>query len=294
LKDEAIGFILQAKSKQYFWRKKFMAFWNCSDPFVEALKSAGYNMILLPKSDIQPLQLFYKNGKSLERLGAAKKLLMAGEDIKLPRKSKNTQAANINGKRTSSMDIGIGLSLLGTIIGAMGGSTLGLDAEYKNAKTAAFEFSDVKEDKIEVIDLDQYLGDADINPASVYVGKLLEADKLYITTAVIKSNKFTFEAQDSNGVAVGVNVPTVQGLVTANVKVGTESTSETKLSYEGEEPLVFGFQAIKLYYENGKYTRFDPANKVTMKSIDGDHLTKKQSDDKFIGVDNFVEINDLS
>jgi hypothetical protein len=46
-----------------------MAFWNYSDPFVKALKSVGYNIIRLPEADARPLQLFYQNGKSLERLG---------------------------------------------------------------------------------------------------------------------------------------------------------------------------------------------------------------------------------
>ncbi len=68
------------------------------------------------------------------------------------------------------------------------------------------------EDGIKVVDLDQYLGDADINPASVYVSKLLEADELFITTAVIKSTKFTFEAKDSSGNNISLNVPAIKVL----------------------------------------------------------------------------------
>ena len=36
-----------------------------SDPFVNALKSFGYNIVRLPKSDIQPLLLLSKNGTTL-------------------------------------------------------------------------------------------------------------------------------------------------------------------------------------------------------------------------------------
>ncbi len=269
-----------------------MPFWNCSDPFVNALKSAGYNMVRLPKADIRPMQLLYKNGDLLERLGAVTKLLTAGENIAVPSMTIDVQAANISGQRTSDMKIGLGLSLLGTVIGAMGGSSLGLETEYKNAKTAAFEFYDVLEDRIEVVDLDQYLGDADINPASVYVSKLLEADKLFITTAVIKSTKFTFEAKDSSGSGISLNVPAIQGIVSGNVKVGTESSATSKLTYEGRIPLIFGFQAVQIYYEDGQYTSIKPSTGVTMKSVGG-LQPLAGGRERFISDDTFVRLNDV-
>ncbi len=269
-----------------------MSFWNCNDPFVNALKRSGYNIVRLPKADIKPLQLLYKNGDDLERLGAVTKLLTVGESIPVPAVSLDTRTANISGTRTSEMKIGLGLSLLGTVLGAMGGSKLGLETQYKNAKTAAFEFTDVSEDKVEIVDLDMYLGDADINPASVHVSKLLEADKLFITTAVIKSSKFTFDAKDSNGVGVQADVPAIQGLVSGNVKVGTESSSTTKLTYEGSTPLIFGFQAVQVYYEDGAYTAIKPASGVTMKSLAGSEV-KDDGAERLISEETFVNVTDL-
>ena len=270
-----------------------MAFWNnCNDPFVNALKRSGYNMVRLPKADIKPLQLLYKNGDDLERLGAVTKLLTAGEAIQVPSISLDTRAANISGTRSGELKIGVGLSLLGTVLGAMGGSKLGVETQYKAAKTAAFEFNDVLEDRVEVVDLDQYLGDADINPASVFVSKLLEADKLFITTAVIKSSKFTFDAKDSKGVGVQVDVPAIQGLVSGNVKVGTESSSTTKLTYEGSTPLVFGFQAIQLYYENGVYTAIKPASGMTHKDLAGSEV-KDDGAERLLSEQTFVNVTDL-
>lgn len=269
-----------------------MPFWNCPDPFVKALKMAGYNIVRLPKADIQPLQLLYKNGDDLERLGAVTRLLTAGDNIAVPALSLDTRVANISGSRTGDMKIGLGLSLLGTIIGAMGGSKLGLETQYKNARHAVFEFTDVFEDKCEVVDLDQYLGDADINPASVYVSKLLEADKLFITTAIIKSNKFNFDAKDSSGVGVQVDVPAVQGIVSGNVKVGTESSTSTKLTYEGKIPLVFGFQAVQLFYDNGQYTAIKPAASVAMKDFSASQMPADGAE-RLIAENTFVNIVEL-
>ena len=44
-----------------------------SDPFVNALKSFGYNIVRLPKADIQPLLLLSKNGDNLEWMVAQRK-----------------------------------------------------------------------------------------------------------------------------------------------------------------------------------------------------------------------------
>ena len=149
----------------------------------------------------------------------------------------------------------------------MGGSSLGLETEYQQAKSAVFEFSGVTEDRLEVIDLDQYLGDADINPASVFVSQLLEADQLYVTTAVLKSTTFGFEATQSTGVGLKVNVPVIQQIVGANVGVNTKTEAATKLSYEGKVPLVFAFQAVQIFYDDGRYTAFEPVEDVALKSL---------------------------
>lgn len=241
----------------------------CNDPFLTYLKSFGYNMIRLPKADVKPLQVLARQGNDLNRLGDLAMLLVAGSNIPLPSVSENTRAANISGQRTSDLSIGVGLSIMASIIGAMGGSKLGLDTKYQQAKTAAFEFQDVYEDKIEIVRLDQYLADADVSPFSRYVVELLEADELFVTTATIKSTKFTVEAKQSNGAALDVSVPEIQNIVGGNVKVSGAATVTSKVTYESSVPLVFGFQAVRLFYDQGRYTAFEPlaAGAVGMKAL---------------------------
>lgn len=230
-----------------------------SDPFVNALKSFGYNIVRLPKADIQPLLLLSKGDDSLERLGAITKLLTPNDGVPAPTIAADTIASNINGSRTGDLKIGVGLSILGAIIGAMGGS-LGVEAAYQQAKSAAFEFESVLEDKVDIIELDQYLGEAVVNPASVFVRQLLESDKLYVVTATIKSSKFAFDAKKSDGTDLEVDVPVIQQIVGGNVKVSGQSEVASNLTYEGKVPLVFGFQAVRLYFEDGRYTALKPAD----------------------------------
>lgn len=263
-----------------------------SDPFVNALKSFGYNIVRLPKADIQPLLLLSKNGDNLDRLGAVTKLLTPGEAISAPKVSTDTPAANINGSRTGNMKIGIGLSILGNVIGAMGG-TLGVEAQYQQAKSAVFEFQSVLQDQVDIIELDQYLGDADINPASVFVSQLLDADKLYVVTATIKSTKFTFEAKRSDGTDVKVDIPVIQQIVGGNVKVGNESDVASKITYEGKIPLIFGFQAVQLFFEDGRYTAIKHASGAMRGAAPAAQLESGENVDLFETEKTFVRLRDM-
>jgi hypothetical protein len=242
----------------------------CNDPFVAVLKSFGYNLIRLPKADVKPLQILLRQGRDLNRLGELSDLLVAGSNIPLPPISENTRTANLSGQRTSDLSLGVGLTILGSVIGAMGGSKLGLEAKYQQAKTVAFEFQDVFEDKVEIVNLDKYLTDADVNPFSRYVAELLDADEILVTTSTVKSTKFTVEAKTSNGTLLELSIPEIQGIVGGNVKTSGASCVTSRVTYEGAVPLVFGFQAVRLYYDNGYYTAFEPlaAGAVAMRALE--------------------------
>ena len=162
---------------------------SCGDPYIKELRSRGYNVVRLPKADIRPLQLLSKRGDTLDRIGELITVLPPTGPVPLPPVKLDTPVAGLSGQRSGELSLGVGLSVLGSVIGAMGGSKLGLDLSYKNAKSVTFEFTDVLEDRVEIAALDQYLAVADVSPFSSFVGKLLEADQLYVTTAVVKSNK---------------------------------------------------------------------------------------------------------
>jgi hypothetical protein len=230
----------------------------CSDPFLTSLKSFGYSVVRLPKANIRPLQVLVKQNKEFDRLGQIDTLFVQGASAPIPVVTLDQQAANISGQRTGEVSVGVGLSILGSVIGAMGGSTLGLDVQYKSAKRVVFEFTEVLEDRLEVLKLDQYLADADVNPLSRHASELLEADELYVTTATLKTRKLIVEGRESRGTAAELKVPVIQQLVGGTVKVSADAEAASKLTYEGAVPLIFGFQAVQLFFEEGRYTAFKP------------------------------------
>jgi hypothetical protein len=230
----------------------------CDDPFVTYLNSIGFNAIRLPRAGFKPLQILSKEGKDLTWLGDLTDVFVPGPDAKLPQVQADVPAGQFSGKRSGQLKVGLGLSLLGSIIGAMGGTKLGLDAAYQQASYITFEFSDVLMDSVAPAQLDKFLGGSDVNPASVSVSKLLDSDAVYVVTSVVKSSKFTVDATNARGTSVALSVPAIQGAVKGDVKVSADSASAAKITYEGKVPLAFGFQAGQLFYENGVYTAIKP------------------------------------
>jgi hypothetical protein len=228
------------------------------DAVLSLLKDFKYNVVRLPRANIRPLQLFEKQDNDLVFLGEMPKLFKAGGGAPLPEIGPDEQAGFINGQRSGDLKLNVGLSILSGIISALGGGTLGLSAGYKKASTLSFVFDDVKVNQIDRIDLSRYLTAATIDEAVGPPAKLVEADKLYVVTSTIKSKKFTTEAKKSDGTSVGVDVPVIQGSMSGKVEVKTEGSSQSKVTYEGTTPLVFGFQAIRLIYENGRFVQAVP------------------------------------
>lgn len=242
----------------------------CKDGLVKLLKSYGYNIVRLPRANVWPLQIIIKNSGSFNRLGDLSTVMMPGNNIPLPSISQDQEVSTISGKSTSRLKAGIGLTLLSDILGAMGGSQLGLGSQYEQAKFVSFEFHGVKENTVELTKLDQFLTDADINAFSKHVSKMMAADDIFLITEVLKSKKFSVESKNSSGTSLDLNVPEIQKVVGANIKVTADQEMSSKITYEGNQPLVFGFKAVRLFYDEGIYTAFRPADyDIALKNVTG-------------------------
>jgi hypothetical protein len=225
------------------------------DPILTLLKDFSYNVVRLPRTGIRPLQILEKQGNDLVVLGEVLDLFEAGS-VALPAIGADEQATFINGKRSRNLSISVGLSLLGGIIGAMTGTKVKLDVGYKKASALAFEFHDVKVNQVNQLQLSKFLTAARIDESVGPPAKLLDADKLYLITNTIKSRKFTAEALKEDGMSVEVDVPIIKSVLGGAVGVKPEGTSNSKITYEGDVPLVFGFQAARMEFDKGKFKGF--------------------------------------
>lgn len=230
----------------------------CQDPFLSCLKAFGYSVVRLPGADLAPLQLLARMGRDLERLGPLETVLQPGRHVPLPHVVRDRPAPALSGQRTAALDGGLGVSLVASLVAGFGGTPAALEGLYSRARTLRLEFRLVTEDSAGLADLDQYLADGRVNPRSRHVAALLDADDLYVTTAVVKSRAFSVVVSDEDGESLDIDLPAIQAAVGARIRVGATGSGSAVVTYEGQLPLAFAFRAVRLFYDGGRYQSFKP------------------------------------
>src|ERR1700752_3271572 len=100
------------------------------DQSIAFLRGYGFSVFRFPRASAQPLELMHREGKDLTRLGMVPDLALGG-DIAPPEVGRDASPGiDIEGKETSKVNVAIGLSILGSFIGALGGGKLGLDGAF--------------------------------------------------------------------------------------------------------------------------------------------------------------------
>ena len=232
------------------------------DESITFLKDRGYSVLRLPRADASPLQtLLRAEKKDLVRLGDLKTITAAGANP-LPTLSLDNQAPiEISGKESSNTKIEVGVNILGGLIAALGGNTLGVSAAFNKAKMMTFKFEDVLEDHIDVDRLDQYLTTCSFTGGNTVTNALID-DAVFVITSTLKSNKFTVNAKNENGAKIGLDIPVVSGMASGKMSVDTARATEGTVTYQAEKPVIFGFQAVQVFMDevNGKpiFTTMDP------------------------------------
>jgi hypothetical protein len=221
------------------------------DQSITFLRSFGYSVFRFPRASAQPLELMHRDGKELTRLGMLTQLVGAGA-VPLPTIRRDDRPGiDIEGRETSKINVGIGLSFLSSFIGALGGSNLGLQAGFNRARTMTFQYSGVMEDSVDVLAVETFIKAGTISPyiPPGTLEKLLD-DEIYVVTSVLKTNKIVVDAQGDAGQAVQLDVPVIQQAVGGNVKVDRQGSLGSKVSFEGGLPLAFGLQAAQVVFDD--------------------------------------------
>lgn len=229
-----------------------MGLLSCSKAQNDYLKDYGYATLALPRASVQPLQMVTSNGKMLVPAGPLAASFLAGA-VPLPAINR-AKAGSISGSKSKSLKIDVGLNLLGSVIGALAGSSLGLKAAYQKASTVEYEFGDVFEKRADFNALDSFLAAAQeatgMGPA---IKALLDSDKIYVITAVIETSSISVKASSSNGTGVSLDVPVIQQVVGGQVGVQSGSSDNSVIKYSTvNEPLTIGAELVQLYYRRDK------------------------------------------
>jgi len=221
------------------------------DQSITFLRSYGFSLFRFPRASAQPLELMHRDGKDLTRLGMVPDLVMSGEIGPPDVRRDASPGIDIEGKETSKVNVAIGLSILGSFIGALGGGKLGLDVAFNSARTVTFQYTSVMEDAVDVLSLEKFVKAGRISPhiPPGTLEKLLD-DEVYVVTSVLKTKKIVVAAQGERGADVKVDVPIIKQAVGGNVNVDAASGMESKVAFEGAVPVAFAFQAVQLVFDD--------------------------------------------
>jgi len=223
---------------------------GCSDQSTKFLKDRGYNVVKHPRKGIRLLELLGRQDKSVIRLGRIDQLIASSRSA-LPEIIENEPGAAINGQSSSTLTLGIGVNILGTIISAMGGN-LGVDVSYTNAKKITFHYTDVVTDRARPLDIGDFLRDGEVDAGNLILREyVLGNGELFLITETTKANKFTVNYEIKRGVGAKVDVPVIQQLVGANVSVQSDKESASTVVFEGPDHLTFGFKCLKVEVGDG-------------------------------------------
>jgi hypothetical protein len=218
------------------------------------LKDFGYGTIALPREGIKPLLMLIKRGDRLSPLGPIASTFVPGA-APLPTAVRRV-AASVSGSKSKNVEAKAGISLLGSVIGALAGSSLGLDVAYKKARKVQFEFSDVTEEAIDIAALDQYLSNGSVaGTIGNYVKQALESDEVYVIVSILDARQISVAASGENNVGVSIDVPVIQQIVGAKVAVSSGGASSSKVTYTSTTtPLSFGLKVVRLVFDQGSFT----------------------------------------
>lgn len=224
---------------------------NCKDNSLTYLAGIGYNVIRHPDNTFAPLKLLGEQKGEFVLLGSLQQLI-TGSPAALPAVSSNQTAADINGQRSSSLKLGVGANILGSLINAMGGN-LGASVNYTDATQMTFEYQDVLVDSVMPLDAGNYLRNGHVDAENLVLKQyVLGNGNLYLITKVAKSDKFSVHYSKSNGVDASVQVPVIQAAVGGNLSVSTTGNSGSAVTFQGQTSLPFGFQCFTIGLEDGE------------------------------------------
>lgn len=194
-----------------------------------------------------------RDGSSVERLGTLAQ--MWSSTVSAPPVKPPEIAVGINGQKTASLNLDIGLKFLSNVLGAMGAALPQLDFAYKNARKVEFSFTDVRVTGVDPLALGNHLAGGTLSSNNPFVRRYFDDEETdaFIITEVLKSNSITAKAQAEDSTGVSVDIPAIQAALGAKVGVSQTGSQSTELTFTGGQLLTFGHKVFKIEINNGAW-----------------------------------------
>ena len=223
------------------------------DPSITFLNKFGYNVIKLPRTGIEPMDVVGRD-QVTQWLGPLSSVWTSTGPAPLP--GPPHPASAINGQRTDALDLSLGLSILANTLAAFGASVPSLDVAYKSAHFVQFAYTNVTSTAVSPFDAGNYLAQGTLRSDSPVVKNYFLEDKAkaFLIVEVLKSDSITVTATDSHGAGVSVGLPAIEGLLSAKIGVKPSDSSNSTITFTGPVAVTFGFAVQAIARQGDSWT----------------------------------------
>jgi hypothetical protein len=223
------------------------------DPSITFLNKFGYNVIKLPRTGIEPMDVIGRD-RVTQWLGPLSKVWTSTGAEPLPGPAHPASA--VNGQRTDALDLSFGLSILANTLAAFGASVPSLDVAYKSAHSVQFAYTNVTSTSVSPFDAGNYLAQGTLRTDNPVVKNyfLGEKAKTFLILEVLKSDSITVTAVDSHGASIGVDIPALQGVLSSKIGVSPSDSSNSSVTFTGPVAVTFGFSVQQIARQGDSWT----------------------------------------
>src|SRR5918995_403605 len=189
------------------------------------LKEYGFNVLRLPRRDLQPTDVLRRAKDSLDqKVGNLGMVFMSSEDQ--PQPTTGEPVASIGRTIEKKVETRLGFKILGALLGA--------NTESKHATKLAVTYEDVDQDSIAVLELDAWIQAAK-SKLSGQSARWLNDDELAAVTAVLRTDKLSIAGERADGASIDLSIPEIEGIIGGQAGATVESKSSTKVTFTGPE-----------------------------------------------------------
>ena len=223
------------------------------DPSVTFLNKFGYNVVKLPRVGIEPMDVVGRD-TTTQWLGPLRSVWKS--TVTEPAPSVPHPAVAMSGQQTDQLDISFGLKILANALAALGATVPSVDFAYSRAQKVQFSYTDVTSTVVAPLEAGNFLAAGTLNSDNPVVKHYFmdpEA-QAFLIVDVLKSASITVSASDSHGGSVAVDVPSIQGVVGANVSVKPGAAGNDSITYTGKVPVTFGFTVDQIEFDGTRWS----------------------------------------
>jgi hypothetical protein len=223
------------------------------DPSITFLNKFGYNVIRLPRTGIEPLDVIGRDDQSMQWLGPISSVWSSASPEPLP--GPPHAAVAVNGQRTDGLDLSFGLSVLASTLAMFGASAPSLNLAFKNAHAVQFTYTHVTSTSVSPFAAGNYLASGALRSDNPVVTNFFggEKAKAYLILDVLKADSITVTATDTQGTEVGIDLPHIEGIADAKIGVKPSGSANSTVTFTGPVAVTFGFAVQEIARQGDRW-----------------------------------------